>query len=156
MKINIELDEKYPDTIITIQANEWTEELDKLISMIKQQEPQRLFGVREDQTILLEPENIDYVFAESRKVYAKIGKESFEVKMKLYEIEELLLPRNFMRFSKSVIGNSRQIERFELSFNGNLCVYFKSGNKEYITRKYVNPIKKKLMMGGEEDEKRSL
>lgn len=72
--------------------------------------------------------------------------------MKLYEIEENLASYNFMRFSKSVIGNLNQIERFELSFNGNLCVYFESGNKEYITRKYVLPIKNRLNMGGKSDD----
>src|SRR5690606_32535458 len=34
--------------------------------------------------------------------------------------------------------------RFEASFNGTLCVYFKSGVKEYISRRYVHAIKKAL------------
>jgi DNA-binding LytR/AlgR family response regulator len=75
--------------------------------------------------------------------------------MKLYEIEKILAPYNFMRFSKSVIGNLNHIERFELSFNGNLCVYFHSGTKEYITRNYVVPIKNRLTLGGQSDDKGS-
>lgn len=153
MKIHIDLDDKFEETSITIQAKEWSKELDDLISMIKQQKPQRLFGVKEEQTILLEPANIDYVFVENRKTYAVVQKEQIEVRMKLYEVEEVLVSRHFMRFSKSVIGNLQQIARFELSFNGNLCVYFHSGNKEYITRKYVNSIKEKLMIGGLTDDK---
>ncbi|WP_255342648.1 LytTR family DNA-binding domain-containing protein [Paucisalibacillus sp. EB02] len=72
--------------------------------------------------------------------------------MKLYEIEEILIPHYFMRFSKFVIGNLNHIQRFELSFNGNLCVYFHSGNKEYITRSYVAKVKEKLLMGGESND----
>lgn len=40
------------------------------------------------------------------------------------------------------------IDRFELSFNGNLCVFFKSGNKEYVTRSYVHHLRNQLVEGG--------
>lgn len=155
MKINIEIDNKHSEPTITIQTNEWTDELEEILAIIKRKNNQRLFGVEEDQTILLNPTEIDFVFAEKRKVYARIDKRNIEVRMKLYEIEKILAPYNFMRFSKSVIGNLNLINRFELSFNGNLCVYFHSGNKEYITRKYVMPIKNRLLMGGQSDDKGS-
>lgn len=149
MKVNIEVDEKYEETSITIRTNKWTEELDHLVKMIQVNEPKRIFGVVDEQTILLKPSEIDYVYAENRKVYAAVGKKRYEIKMKLFEVEEILAAQHFMRFSKSVIGNLNNIARFELSFNGNLCVHFQSGNKEYITRKYVSSIKEKLTLGGE-------
>lgn len=149
MKVNIEVDEKYEETSITIRTNKWTEELDHLVKMIQMNEPKRIFGVVDEQTILLKPSEIDYVYAENRKVYAAVGKKRYEIKMKLFEVEEILAAQHFMRFSKSVIGNLNNIARFELSFNGNLCVHFQSGNKEYITRKYVSSIKEKLTLGGE-------
>jgi len=155
MKIHIDLDDEHEDLSITIKAKEWTAELDELISFIKKQKTERLFGIANDQTILLNPHDIDYVYAAQRKVYAALGKEHVEIRMKLYEIEEILLPHDFMRFSKSVIGNLHHIERFELSFNGNLCVYFHSGNKEYITRKYVAAIKERLTIGGQDEDERS-
>jgi len=77
-----------------------------------------------------------------------MNSKQLEIRMKLYEVEEILSSHHFMRFSKSVIGNLNRIQRFELSFNGNLCVYFTSGNKEYISRKYVANIKNRLEMGG--------
>lgn len=151
MKLIIDINEKYGETSITIQASEWTDELEEIVKVINNNKQQRLFGLDADQTVLLNPSEIDYVYAESRKIYAVVKDRKLELRMKLYEVEELLIPHFFMRFSKSVIGNLNQIERFDLSFNGNLCVYFYSGNKEYITRKYVNPIKEKLMMGGNTD-----
>lgn len=149
MKVNIEVDEKYEETSITIRTNKWTEELDHLVKIIQMNEPKRIFGVVDEQTILLKPSEIDYVYAENRKVYAAVGKKRYEIKMKLFEVEEILAAQHFMRFSKSVIGNLNNIARFELSFNGNLCVHFQSGNKEYITRKYVSSIKERLTLGGE-------
>jgi DNA-binding LytR/AlgR family response regulator len=153
MKLNINIDEKHGETSVTIQATEWTEELEEIVKVIKKKNQQRLFGMDEDQTVLLDPSEIDYICAENRKIYAVLKDRRLELKMKLYEVEDMLIPHHFMRFSKSVIGNLHLIERFDLSFNGNLCVYFKSGNKEYITRKYVNPIKEKLLMGGNADDR---
>jgi DNA-binding LytR/AlgR family response regulator len=149
MKVNIDIDEKYEDTIVTIRTSEWSEELESLVNLLTKQNPKRLFGVAEDQTVLLDPKDIDYVFAEKRKVFAALKDKRIELKMKLYEVEDILVLHSYLRFSKSVIGNLNQIQRFELSFNGNLCVYFHSGNKEYITRSYVAKVKEKLSMGGQ-------
>src|SRR5699024_10022143 len=148
MKVNIDIDPKHDNTSITIQTNEWTEELEALVNHIQKEKPKRIFGIDGDQTILLSPTDIDYVFSENRKVFAMMKEKHLEICMKLYEVEDILSSHHFMRFSKSVIGNLHQIQRFELSFSGNLCVYFQSGNKEYISRKYVADIKNRLAMGG--------
>ncbi|MEI3606892.1 LytTR family DNA-binding domain-containing protein [Pseudogracilibacillus sp. SE30717A] len=152
MKIQVDIDDQYEETSITIQTNEWTEELERLLAFIKSETPKRLFGIEGEQTILLDPEKIDFIYSENRKVYAAIDNRHLEIRLKLYEVEEMLSQHHFMRFSKSVIGNIDRITRFELSFNGNLCVYFQSGNKEYITRKYVTKVKNKLMTGGKSDD----
>ncbi len=152
MKVTISIDDQIKETSITIKTGEWTEQLEEIVQFIKKREVARIFGVDEDQTILLEPKDIDYVFAENRKTYAAVNQRKIEVKMKLYEIEEILSPYRFTRFSKSVIGNLTNIQRFELSFNGNLCVYFHSGNKEYITRNFVKKVKELLQIGGQSND----
>ncbi|SER33208.1 transcriptional regulator, LytTR family [Gracilibacillus ureilyticus] len=152
MKVKIDINDKHTEPSITIQTNEWTDELEEIIAIIKGKNRKRLFGIEADQTILIDPNDIDFIYAEKRKVFACMGQRNLEIKMKLYEIENILAPYNFMRFSKSVIGNLNHIARFELSFNGNLCVYFHSGTKEYITRKYVGPIKNRLDMGGQSND----
>lgn len=149
MKVNIEIDEKHEETTVSIKAKKWSEELEEITKVIRKRKQPRLFGIESDQTVLLDPKEIDFIYAEKRKIFASLDKRSIEIKMKLFEVEEILVPHDFTRFSKSVIGNVNRIERFELSFNGNLCVYFHSGSKEYITKKYVSSIKKKLMKGGQ-------
>jgi len=148
MKVNIDIDKKHTETSITIQADAWSEELEEILQVIKKRKSKRLFGIEEDQTVVLDPNDIDFVYAEKRKTFAVLKDSRIEIKMKLYEVEEILIPHQFMRFSKSVIGNLNHIQRFELAFNGNLCVYFQSGNKEYITRSHVTKVKEKLRMGG--------
>jgi len=148
MKVNFDIDEKYTETSITIQADAWSEELEEILQVIKKRQSRRLFGIEEGQTVLLKPDEIDFVYTENRKTFAALKNKHYEIKLKLYEVEKMLIPHYFMRFSKSVIGNLNRIQRFELSFNGSLCVYFQSGNKEYISRRYVAKIKEKMRMGG--------
>ncbi|MDT8860139.1 LytTR family transcriptional regulator DNA-binding domain-containing protein [Alkalihalobacillus sp. MEB130] len=147
MKVNIDINEKYDQLSITIQAKEWTKELEEIVRKLQGESSRRIIGIDEEQSILLSPEEIEFVYAKDRKVFAIINKQAIELSMRLYEIEELLKNHGFTRFSKSVVGNINKIVRFELSFNGNLCVYFQSGNKEYVSRKYVQEIKKKLILG---------
>lgn len=148
MKVRIDINEEHEETSITIHAKEWSGELDKLVKTINHTKTRRIIGGGHEQSVLLDPDEIEFVYAEKRKVFAVTRDHSVEVKMKLYEVESILGPHKFTRFSKSVIGNLHHIDRFELSFNGSLCVFFKSGNKEYVSRKYVSSLKEKLISGG--------
>ncbi|WP_208591477.1 LytTR family DNA-binding domain-containing protein [Gracilibacillus suaedae] len=150
MKVRIDIDPENGDECqVTIHAKEWTKEVEELVQLLKKKQPKRIVAVEEDRSIVLNPEEIDFFYAKDRKVLASINGDCMELKMKLYEVEEMLSNAGFIRFSKSVVGNVNQIDRFELSFNGTLCVYFKSGSKEYVSRKYVNDLKKQIMEGGD-------
>ncbi|NEU30731.1 LytTR family transcriptional regulator [bacterium LRH843] len=153
MKVNIDLNQQYDETSVTIHAREWTKELEELVKKLDQQAPKRIIGVEGDKSILLSPSDIDYIFAENRKVYASINKQSIELTMKLYEAAELLESHGFCRLSKSALGNLNKITYFELAFNGNLCVYFRSGSKEYVSRKYVHELKRKLILGVDDHDR---
>ncbi|MGN8646809.1 LytTR family DNA-binding domain-containing protein [Gracilibacillus sp. HCP3S3_G5_1] len=150
MKIKIDIDPKYEDDChVTIHAKEWTKEVEELVQLLQKKQPKRLVAVQGDRSILIDPEEIDFVFARDRKVFASVNGNCMELKRKLYEVEKMLSVAGFIRFSKSVVGNINQIDRFELSFSGNLCVYFKSGSKEYVSRrKYVHDLKALIMEGG--------
>ncbi|WP_342527240.1 LytTR family DNA-binding domain-containing protein [Chryseomicrobium sp. FSL W7-1435] len=154
MKIKIDIDPQHEDTpVITIQASEWTPEVEAIVRHLKELEkmdatPKRLVATEGERSIILQPQDIDFVYSANRKVFAQTATGSLELKLKLYELEEFLGNYGFIRFSKSVIGNMDRIDRFELSFNGNLCVFFKSGTKEYVTRSYVHHLRNQLVEGG--------
>ncbi|MDG5788533.1 LytTR family DNA-binding domain-containing protein [Evansella sp. AB-P1] len=147
MKINFDLNDDHEETYITIHAKEWSEELEELAKRLNHRSTKRILGMDKDKSILLYPNDIDYIYAEKRKVFASVKKQSIELTLKLYELEDMLSGYQFSRFSKSVIGNLQQIKYFQLVFNGNLCVIFNSGSKEYVSRKYALQIKEKLIMG---------
>ena len=59
------------------------------------------------------------------------------------EISEIL-PNYFIRINKSSLANRKQIERFSAAFSGSVDVIFKSGYRDYVSRRCFAEIKKEL------------
>ena len=76
--------------------------------------------------------------------------EVYEVKYKLYELEELFMPLDFVRCSKSMIVNMEKIEYLSPLFSGKLEAHLKNGEKVVISRQYVHSLK--IRLGIEEVE----
>ena len=87
---------------------------------------------------------IECVTVENGKTYAlTVSGERFRLKRKLYEIGELL-PAYFMKINKSSIANRNRIEKFAAAFSGSVDVIFKSGYRDYVSRRCFADIKKEL------------
>lgn len=146
MKVSLDIDSQYEETKVTIQCKEMDDSIKEILYFLKGRETEFIVGKDGDQQHILKMDTIDYFFSQGDAVFAVTEKGEFKIKEKLYELEQLLPPRQFVRLSKSVIANLHQLSYFEASFNGTLCVYFKSGMKEYVTRHYVSSIKNALQM----------
>ncbi|AOV06575.1 LytTR family DNA-binding domain-containing protein [Sporosarcina ureilytica] len=146
MKVSLDIDSRFDETLVTIESPELTEDVQEVLTFIKGRTTKFLIGKAGDMQHIIKPTEIHYCHTENEKVIAVTEKGSFQLKEKLYELEELLPTHQFIRLSKSVIANLYELSRFEASFNGTLCVHFKSGAKEYVSRTYVKDIKNALQM----------
>ena len=146
MKLFLNIDKALKETRVTIEGPELDENIQELIDFIYGREQQFLVGKKEEMQHIRKPDDVHYLQTENEHIIAVTKDGSFILKEKLYELEALLPSRKFIRLSKSVIANLNQLSRFEASFNGTLCVYFKSGKKEYVSRTYVPAIKEALKL----------
>ncbi len=73
----------------------------------------------------------------------KFSEIEYRLKMRLYEISEIL-PGYFIKINKSSLANRKQIERFSAAFSGSVDVVFKSGFRDYVSRRCFADIKKEL------------
>lgn len=146
MKLFLNIDKALKETRVTIEGPELDENIQELIDFIYGREQQFLVGKKEEMQHILKPDDVHYLHTENDHIIAVTKDGSFILKEKLYELAALLPSRKFIRLSKSVIANLNQLSRFEASFNGTLCVYFKSGKKEYVSRTYVPAIKEALKL----------
>ena len=66
----------------------------------------------------------------------------YRLKLRLYELEEML-PSCFIRINKSAIANENRLDRFVPTFSGAVDALFKSGYREYVSRRCFAEIKRR-------------
>ena len=93
---------------------------------------------------MISPQDIYYFEAVDNKIFVYGEQRVYEVKYKLYELEELLEHTEFFRVSKSVIVNLAKMVKVAPSFNGKFEALLSNGEKVLISRQFVPHLKKKL------------
>lgn len=141
MKININIDNSFDEISVNINAPEMNKEVESILSKLQKQKKVHVLGSISEKIFILMPNDILFFYSENRKVFANTFDKTYEVKEKLYELEELLGHSSFIRISKSTIANVDTIKNIEMSFNGTLCATFINEKKEYVSRNYVSKIK---------------
>lgn len=87
--------------------------------------------------------NIECFFTYDDKVYALYDKNKYLIKKRMYELYELFSDR-FIYINQGCLANIKYIDSFDASFSGSLIVIFKSGHKDYVSRRQVKNIKERL------------
>lgn len=90
-------------------------------------------------------ENIYYFEAMGNDVFCRTKTKKYRMKEKLYELEESLGSKGFIRVSKCFIVNIVKVDRIISWFNSKLILKMMDIDEEaYVTRKYLNEFKKFL------------
>lgn len=144
MKIEVKVDAACGETTLVIHTNKVTDEIQNLVRRLSQDAPQVLVGFRGEEAVILAQEDILRVFAEVGKVFAETVEGRFSLRLRLYEMEERLDGKRFVRISNSEIVNLHWIRGFDLSFAGTICVRMKNDAVTYVSRRYVAKIKQVL------------
>jgi len=92
--------------------------------------------------------NVFYFEAVDERVFAYTKARSFELKIRLYELENAYADKHFIRCSKSFIINLMKLESISPALNGRFTAHMKNGEKIIISRQYV-PEVKRAVLGGE-------
>lgn len=88
--------------------------------------------------------DIFYVESVDDRTFIYLSDDCYETSHKLYELEEILNERRFIRISKSVIVNLLKIECVKPALNGRYLCHLTNGEDVIISRKYVHEFKEKL------------
>ncbi|MBQ9847412.1 MAG: LytTR family transcriptional regulator [Clostridia bacterium] len=144
MKFKLIID-KNAEECITAVCHERTPIIDQIESIIqKESNDNSIVGYADDEFKTIEFESIEVIYVEGGKTFAVLDdKRTYRVKLRLYEVESLL-PTNFKKLSKSVIGNMKKIDRFSSTITGAVDAVFKCGRKEFVSRRCLAEIKRGL------------
>ena len=144
MKIEVKVDAACAETTVVICTNKVNDEIQQLVRKLSQDAPQVIVGFLEDEAVILTQEEILRVFAEGGKVFAETKSARFVLRLRLYELEERLDAKRFVRISNAEIINLAMVRGFDLSFAGTICVRMKNDAVTYVSRRYVSKIKQVL------------
>ena len=141
MKIKILIDKEHEEEVI-IYAREKTKLVEAITQLVTENAVDWI-GYRDKETARLTPADVHCFIVEDNKIYALTQHEKWQLKCRLYQLEEEL-PRDFLKLNQSCLANLRQIERFNASFSGSLQVVFKNGHIDYVSRRQVKHLKERL------------
>ena len=143
MKIEIIQDKSITETEVIIKANCLNEELSEIISCLSLI-GNTVAGERAGAVSFIPLKDIYYFESVDNKTFFYTKDEVFEIKSRLYELEEKLSNTTFVRISRSVIANLRKLKSIKRTKGARLEALLANGEKVIVSRQYVNGIKNKL------------
>jgi DNA-binding LytR/AlgR family response regulator len=150
MKVSIIIDENCAEPFVEIHTASVSDEINYVVKQIASSGDRDLYmldGRKGDFVTLLKPCSIMWIYSSSGKVFAETETDIYELKYRLYEIEEMMAGHAFskyIRISNTDIINFDFVLNFDVSLSGSICVNFRNKKRAFVSRRYVAKIKKRL------------
>lgn len=141
MKCTLIITDEHQEEVV-IYARERTKLTDDIEALVIGSVTE-IIGYGENQAIRLKTDEVTCFMVEDSKVYALTDKDKYQLKQRLYQLEEML-PDNFVKINQSCIANIRQIKKFDTSISGTLVINFKNGYKDYVSRRQMKAVKERF------------
>lgn len=149
MDFEIKIDEAYKVPKTFVYTDKITEEVLRIKSFVLENSESLLIGFLDEKIKILNPAKIYRIYTEDSRVFAESIDEKFLVKKRIYQLEEILKPKKFVRISNSELINLNLVDSFDLSYSGTISVKMKNNSKTFVSRRYVKKIKETLGIWGD-------
>ena len=145
MDVEWKLEPNRREPKVIILAGEITPELEELARQLAGLSLAPLTVWRGDRALLIEQRDFLRFYADGRGISAQtVQKEAYAVRLRLYELEERLDRRRFVRISNSEIVNLDHVTALDLSLTGTIRMTLGHSVNTYVSRRYVKKIKEAL------------
>ncbi len=141
MNFSFFIDKDHDEEVI-VYTHEESDLINEIRSLVASKRT-TLYGYSDNEVIVINPSETECFIVEDNKVYALSGDSKLRVKERLYQLEERL-PDYFIKINQSCLCNIKRITKFDVSFSGSLTVIFKSGYRDYVSRRNVKNVKERL------------
>lgn len=146
MKIRIDLDENLEEEEIIIKCKKIDPSIQQIQEAISDitSTTQKLSFYKEESEYYLPLEDILFFETSDNKINAHTQDDTYFMKYRLYELEELL-PKYFLRISKSTIANTNKVFSITHTLGSpNIVQFYNSHKQVYVSRLYFKELKYKL------------
>ena len=138
------------DEKVTIECVSITSEVREILLYV-QSKGREITGMLDGTYTQLMLSDIFYFEALDEHVFAYTKDKVYEIKYRLYEVEEHYQEIYFLRISKSIVVNLRKIEAITPALNARYMANMKNGERLIISRQYVKHLKE-ILLGGQKNE----
>lgn len=144
MKVELEIDKKYAEPEIHVCNHICDEETMQLKQAVCEFVDGNVVAYDGDSSVLLRYADIVRIFSANKNVYVSTEQGQYRIKERLYEMEERLDVKRYVRISNSEIINVQKLIKLDTSLTGTIKMYLKGNQETYVSRRYVPKIKKAL------------
>ncbi len=144
MQLEVLIDHTYTEPKVILYTASMTEEVHMILEKLSEHTPQIISGSRNGKIEVIEEAELIRIYAGAGKVFAVTEKGEYALRLRLYEAENRLPSKQFVRISNSEIINLKKVDSFDLNFSGTICVKLSNRTTTYVSRRYVSKIKKLL------------
>ena len=140
MKFRFEKSEDKEEVVVYAKSKN---NLINLIEKMCQNDSTKIIGYDNNIIKELSPNEIECFITVEEKVFAIANNGRYQVKKRLYELDELLA-NSFTFINQGCLANLKMVDHFEASIGGSLLVVFKSGYKDYVSRRQLKTVKERI------------
>lgn len=143
MDVQVRTVPKTEHEMVEIRCHQVDDSIDEIVSFIKSRQGQ-LAGYLDGGTYEIPIMDVMYIESVDNRTFLYTEDQTYESKQRIYELEEMLKQRHFIRISKSSIVNLMKIQSIRPALNGRFSAILCNGEEIIISRKYVADFKKTL------------
>ena len=143
MDVRIEQIGKEEEELVVIRCRAVTEEVREIADFVRSRQG-RLSGTADAKRYEIAVAEICYIESVDGKTFLYTNERVYESPFRLYELEERLQSKHFLRIAKSMLVNLMKIQSIQPAFNGRFTAVLSSGERIVISRSYVKALKAAL------------
>ncbi|MBQ9623424.1 MAG: LytTR family transcriptional regulator [Treponema sp.] len=143
MKITILDNTDGSEDEVIVRCSVLDESLISLLNSFKHGKQKRTV-YKDDRIFLIDDNDAFYFESVDDRVFVYTASDVYETRSKLYQLENELPQKDFMRANKAVIINLNKIKSLAPAFGGRFEATIENGYKVIISRMYVPVLKERL------------
>ena len=129
--------------MLEIHCHKISDEVREIIAFVKSRQGQ-LTGTADERQYEIAVSDVFYIESVNNRNFIYTKDKVYETRQKLYELEDMLIEKHFLRVSKSTLLNLMKVSSIKPALNSRFTAVLFSGEQIVITRKYVPELKKAL------------
>lgn len=128
---------------IEIRCHEVNDCVREIVAFVKSRKGQ-LSGNMDGRQYEIPITDVLYIESVDNRTFIYTMKKSYETKQRVYELEDALKQKRFLRVSKSTLLNLMKVKSIKPALNGRFSAVLSNGEEIIISRKYVPDLKNTL------------